>query len=242
MNFSCSDGFVFDFKLGPRHRLGNIPAFLIVDIGGFGARGFEKDRSFADAGVCGFETRFGKDVEVGVFLKPRLEILRADEVVRVVVHGRSVRSVKAGLEFVHSEKAVVCAGLHASPVFAEGGTDGCRREERVGRMGHQVGSGGHICEVVGDDEVHAHEVAADFGLAVTNEDAVGIHKAFLGEDIAGVGIDDNLVDFLDLKQGVENPAEERLASELSEVFSGDAGAVGFHWEQGDGGHILKPES
>lgn len=106
-----------------RKRLGDVPAFLVVDIGGFGARGFKEDGLFADAGIGGGEAGFGKNVEVGVFLEPWLEILRAEQVVRVVVHRGGVGPVKAGLEFVDREKAVGLPGGAAFFIGVEGGFD-----------------------------------------------------------------------------------------------------------------------
>lgn len=109
-------------------------------------------------------------------------------------------------------------------------------------MGHQVGVRRDIFQIVGDDEVHAHEIPADFRSAVADENAIGIDETFFSENVAGIGVDGDLVDLGDIKKCVENPAEEGLAGEVAEVFSGDSGAVGFHGQQGDGGHWWKSES
>ncbi len=219
----------FKFLL-PRlgQRLRDVPAFLVVDVGGFGAGGLEEDRFLSDAGIGRDEAVSRKDVEVRVFLKPWLQILRADEIVGVVIHRRSVGAVEAGLEFVHGEEAVVCAGGDAGLVGFDRCADGPGGKQRVGGVGHEVGVCCHILEIVGDDEIHADEVAANFRFTVADEDAIGIDEAFLRENVAGIGVDHDAVDLLDLEQGVEDPAEERLAGEVAEILSGDARAVRFH--------------
>src|SRR3546814_7427447 len=46
-----------------------------------------------------------------------------------------------------------------------------------------------------------------------------VDQSVLGEDVARVGVDDHLVDFLDLKQGVQDPAEQRSEEHTSELQS-----------------------
>ena len=106
-------------------------------------------------------------------------------------------------------------------------------------MGHQVGIRRDIFQIIGDDEVHADKITADFWFTVANEDAIGVNETFFDKDVAGIGIDYDLVDLCDIKKRIENPAKEGLAGELTEVFPRDAGTMGFHGKQGDGGHVVE---
>ena len=113
----------------------------------------------------------------------------------------------------------------------DGLADGVGTHQRVCGVRHQVQVGRHVGHVVGQHQVHRYMVAANFGLAVTDGDAVGVNQAVFGKDVAGVRIDDYLVDLFDLKQGVEDPAEQGLTAEISEIFAFDPHAVGLHGQQ-----------
>src|SRR3546814_3596162 len=54
----------------------------------------------------------------------------------------------------------------------------------------------------------------------------------------GVGVDDDLVDLIDLEQRIENPAEQRLAAEFTEVLALDPLAVSLHGQQVDNARLV----
>lgn len=70
-----------------------------------------------------------------------------------------------------------------------------------------VDVGVHVGHVVGKNEIHAHQVTADFRLAVADDDSVCLHKSIVGENLAGVSVDHHLFNFLDRQQGFEDPPE-----------------------------------
>lgn len=215
-----------------RDQLGQIPAFLIIDVGGFHPWGFKQNGLASDARVGGRKALPGEEVEVGVLLVPRFEVLGPDEVVRIVVDGGAVAPVEAGLELVDREEGV----LAGSPRPIEGPQrphNGGGTQERVGGVGHQVGGGRNGLDVIGQHLVHADEIPTDLGLAVADEDAVRIHEAVVGKDGPGVGVDDDLLDLRDCQKGIENPPEQGLAGEVAEVLPLHPGAVGLHGEEGD---------
>jgi hypothetical protein len=80
-------------------------------------------------------------------------------------------------------------------------------------VGHQVDVGRHVGNVVGDHQVHADEVTANFGPPVADAHARAVHQAVVGQHMAGVGVDDHFIDVVDRQQGVQHPAEQRLAAE-----------------------------
>jgi hypothetical protein len=51
-------------------------------------------------------------------------------------------------------------------------------------VSHQVGVGWDILQIIGNDEIHAHKVTADFGFAVTDKNAIGIDKTFFGKELS----------------------------------------------------------
>lgn len=215
---------------------GEAPAFGVVNVPGFEAGSFEGEGFLADAGAGGGEAGGGEEVEVGVFLEKGRQVLSADEVLRVVIHGGAVGVIKAGLVAVDGKEAVGFAGEAGGGNGGNGGADGTGSEERVGGVSHQVKVGGVICDVVGENEVHADEIATEFGFAVAQADAGRFLEAGGGEVGAGVGIDDDFGDFRKGEKSSKNPIKERDAGEGPEIFTGDAGAVGFDGQEGDEAH------
>src|SRR3546814_5043459 len=99
-----------------------------------------------------------------------------------------------------------------------------------------------VCSSDLDHEIHRHQIAADFRLAVADDDAVGLHQAILGENMARVGVDDHLVDLVNFKQGVEDPAEQGFSAEFTEVLAFDALTVGLHGQQRSEEHTSELQS
>ena len=98
-------------------------------------------------------------------------------------------------------------------------------------MRHQVDIRWHMRDIVSQHKIHRHVIAAYLRVAVTDGDPVSVGQAVLGEDLSSVCIDDDLIDLFHSEQRVENPAEQGLAAEISEVFTLDPHAVGLHGQQ-----------
>lgn len=220
---------------------GKVPVGRGVDVDGFEVGAFIHHGLLADAGL-GFGEAVGREeVEVGVLLEPGLQVLRGNQVVGVVIDRAAIGTVKARLHLVDGEQRVGLARCLGVEEGGDGLADGVRAHQRVCGVRHQIQVGRDVGDVVGQHQVHADVIAADFGFAVADGDAVGVDQAILGQDVAGVGVDDDLVDLVDLKQGVENPAEQRLAAEVAEVLAFDAHTVGLHGQQGDDSLSVKHE-
>lgn len=214
-------------------NLRNGPAGLVVNIGGFHARGFKQDWLVANPGVGGLEAFPVEDIQIGIFLIPRFKVLGADEIVGVVVHGRAILAIKAGLKTIRSEKAVRRSFCSRLAVCVQRGADGVGAQQRIGGVRHQVGLGGNIGHVIRQHKIHAGKITAKLRLAVTDEHAVALADAVLRQNFARVGVDDNQVNLWNAVQRVENPAEQGLAGKQTEVFARNPCAVRLHWQQGD---------
>ena len=200
---------------------GEGPVCGCVDVDGFEFSAFVHHGLVADAGVRLGEALAGEEVEVGVLFEPGLEVLGADEVGGVVIHRGAVGAVEARLNLVDGEQGV-CNALGLGLLEGvEGAVHGVGLHEGVGGVGHEIDVSFDAGDIVGEDEVHGDEVAAKLGLAVADGNAVGVIQAVLGEDVAGVRIDDDLIDLFHRDQCVENPAEQGFAAKVAEVFAFD---------------------
>lgn len=215
------------------HGQGEVPVAAVVDVDGFKARGFEQQGLSADAGAgCG-EALPGEEVEVRILLEPGLQVLGAHEVFRIVVHGAAVGAVEAGLDPVDGKKRIGRAGGGRPAEGIKGGADGLGAQQRIGDVGHEVGPGRDMGHIVGQDRVHADGIAADVGPAVAQAQSGAFGQPVPGQDVPGVGVDAHEVDLRHGEQGVEHPAEKRLAAKVAKILAPDSLAVGLHGKQCD---------
>jgi hypothetical protein len=95
-------------------------------------------------------------------------------------------------------------------------------------MSHQVGTTGNRTDIVSKDQIHAHEITAEFRLAISNDDTVPRNKAMLSQYTASVRIDNDSLDCGNIQQCVKDPPKQGLAGKRPEVLANDTSTIGFH--------------
>ena len=102
--------------------------------------------------------------------------------------------VEARMHLVDREERVRCAGPNCPQISIDHGLEGVRLEQRIGRMSHQVVLRRDIGDVIREHQIHGNEVTAKFGLSVADHHPLTFDQSLIGEDLASIRIDHDLVD------------------------------------------------
>jgi hypothetical protein len=177
----------------------------------------------------------GENVDTGILLIHRRQILGLDKLTRVVVEGLSIPVIEAGMQGGDGKEGIVGGIVRQEGL--DGARDGLRPEERIGAVGLQVKIGFGEGGVIEKDVVHGDGVGAEM-LGAVHDTHGGISPAEAAADGVGVGINQDPVDLGDAQESLNDVLVERFASEQAEVLAEDALAVVTHGDEGeDTGHV-----
>ncbi len=124
----------------------------------------QKDRLGPDPRPSHSKALGGKNIQIRVFLIPRLEVLSPEKLSGVVIHCGTVGTVKPRLEPVYREQAITSSVSKPLFVRRQCGNNGCAAQQRVGCVRHQVGIRRNILHIIGNHGIHADEISAQFRL------------------------------------------------------------------------------
>ena len=215
--------------LGGRDR--EVPVLLIVDVDRLELPRLEKERSRADSRPRNRKTFTREHIETGVLFEPRLEILRPLQHTGIVIDRRTISPIEPSLMPIDREERVSRTIRLSRLEFRERPKNGGDIEKWVGGVRHQVRVGADSRYVVFDDPIHTDEITTEIGPSVANEETLSLYRTQLLKTVSRVGVDDDLVDAVYRKQGVEHPAEQWLPVELAEVLARHPLTVLLHRQQ-----------